>query len=51
MSDALLPGGGRPVERREVLDLIRRLEAADAGLGYTEGPRSLPAAVGREMGK
>lgn len=40
---------GGPYERREVLDLIRRLEAADGLLGHTEGPRPLPAAVAREL--
>jgi len=35
---------GGPYARREVLDLIRRLEAVDAQLGG-EGPRALPAAV------
>ena len=40
---------GGPYERREVLDLIRRLEAVDTALAYTEGPRPLPAAVAREL--
>ena len=40
---------GGPYERREVLDLIRRLEAADVLLGHTEGPRPLPAALAREL--
>src|SRR5204862_6506196 len=35
---------GGPYARREVIDLIRRLEAVDAGLGG-EGPRTLPASV------
>ncbi|MBA3963170.1 MAG: YkgJ family cysteine cluster protein [Chthoniobacterales bacterium] len=35
---------GGPMARREVLDLIRRLEAVDAQLGG-DGPRKLPAAV------
>lgn len=35
---------GGPMARREVLDLIRRLETVDAQLGG-EGPRKLPAAV------
>jgi uncharacterized protein len=35
---------GGPYARRDVLDLIRRLESLDAGLGG-EGPRMLPAAV------
>ena len=42
---------GGPYERRDVLDLIRRLEAADSALGHTDGPRPLPAAVGRELGR
>ena len=36
---------GGPMARREVLDLIRRLEAVDAQVGG-DGPRKLPAAVG-----
>jgi uncharacterized protein len=39
---------GGPYARGEVLDLIRRLEAADAKLGGT-GPRALEAAVRDEM--
>jgi uncharacterized protein len=35
---------GGPYERREVLDLIRRLEAVDSALGG-EGARALPGAV------
>ncbi|MDQ2868963.1 MAG: YkgJ family cysteine cluster protein [Verrucomicrobiota bacterium] len=35
---------GGPYERRDVIDLIRRLEAIDANLGG-DGPRRLPAAV------
>lgn len=35
---------GGPMARREVLDLIRRLETVDAQLGG-DGPRKLPAAV------
>ncbi|HEX4667581.1 MAG TPA: YkgJ family cysteine cluster protein [Chthoniobacterales bacterium] len=35
---------GGPMARREVLDLIRRLETIDAQLGG-DGPRKLPAAV------
>lgn len=35
---------GGPLARREVLDLIRRLETVDAQLGGS-GPRKLPAAV------
>lgn len=37
------PAGG-PMARREVVDLIRRLETVDAQLGG-EGPRKLPGAV------
>ncbi len=40
---------GGPYERREVLDLIRRLEEADILLEHTDGPRPLPAAVAREL--
>jgi Fe-S-cluster containining protein len=39
---------GGPYARNEVLDLIRRLEAADATLGGT-GPRALPNAVRDEL--
>lgn len=35
---------GGPLARRDVLDLIRRLETVDAQLGG-DGPRNLPAAV------
>jgi len=35
---------GGPIARREVIDLIRRLETVDAQLGGS-GPRKLPAAV------
>lgn len=42
-------GAGGPYERREVLDLIRRLEEADGLLAHTEGPRPLPSAVAREL--
>ena len=35
---------GGPYERREVLDLIRRLEAVDTQLGG-DGPHALPEAV------
>jgi Fe-S-cluster containining protein len=35
---------GGPLARRDVLDLIRRLEAVDAQLG-ADGPRKLPGAV------
>lgn len=38
------PAAGGPYARREVIDLIRRLEAVDAALGG-EGARPLPAAV------
>ena len=41
---------GGPYERREVLDLIRRLEAVDAKLGGS-GPRSLSSAVPDELQK
>jgi len=36
---------GGPYSRREVIDLIRRLEAVDESLGGS-GPRLLPSAVG-----
>ncbi len=36
---------GGPYSRREVLDLIRRLEVVDATLGYREGSKPLAAAV------
>ena len=36
---------GGPYARREVLDLIRRLEAVDASLGQHDGPKPLPAAM------
>jgi len=36
---------GGPYARREVIDLIRRLEAVDESLGGS-GPRLLPSAVG-----
>jgi uncharacterized protein len=36
---------GGPYSRREVIDLIRRLEAVDASLGGT-GPRILESAIG-----
>jgi uncharacterized protein len=39
---------GGPYARGEVVDLIRRLEAADVRLGGT-GPRALPAAVRDEL--
>jgi hypothetical protein len=38
------PAAGGPYARRDVIDLIRRLEAVDAALGGG-GPRALPAAV------
>ncbi len=40
---------GGPYARREVLDLIRRLEAIDVALGYQNGPRPLPAALSSEL--
>ena len=39
------PAAGGPYTRREVLDLIRRLEDVDAALGQRDGPRPLPAAL------
>jgi uncharacterized protein len=45
------PAAGGPYSRREVIDLIRRLEAVDASLGGA-GPRILQNAIGdalREM--
>ena len=36
---------GGPYARREVLDLIRRLEAVDESLGQHDGPKPLPAAL------
>ena len=39
---------GGPYDRKEVIDLIRRLEAVDTRLGGG-GPRALPAAVGEEL--
>lgn len=41
---------GGPMARREVLDLIRRLETVDAQLGG-DGPRKLPAAVAAALGE
>jgi uncharacterized protein len=41
---------GGPLARREVLDLIRRLEVIDAQLGG-EGPRKLPAAINAALGE
>jgi len=40
--------GGGPYARREVLDLIRRLEQIDEQLGGT-GPRALPTAISSEL--
>ncbi len=39
---------GGPYARRDVLDLIRRLEVVDAALGG-EGPRALPGAVAGQL--
>jgi Fe-S-cluster containining protein len=39
---------GGPYARREVIDLIRRLEEIDEQLGG-DGPRALPAAVSSEL--
>jgi Fe-S-cluster containining protein len=39
---------GGPLARREVIDLIRRLEEVDAELGG-EGPRTLPSAVAEAL--
>ena len=36
---------GGPYTRREVLDLIRRLEDVDAALGQRDGPKPMPAAL------
>ena len=36
---------GGPAARRDVLDLIRRLEVVDAALGVADGPKPLPAAL------
>jgi uncharacterized protein len=41
---------GGPLARREVLDLIRRLDVIDAQLGG-EGPRKLPAAINAALGE
>ena len=41
---------GGPLARREVLDLIRRLEEVDMQLGHRDGPRPLPAAMAAELG-
>ena len=42
------PGAGGPLARRDVLDLIRRLEKVDADLGG-DGPHALPAALAAAM--
>lgn len=42
---------GGPYARREVLDLIRRMEEVDAALGHTGGPRPLPAMVAAELAR
>ena len=42
---------GGPYSRKEVLDLIRRLEAVDQQLGHRDGPRPLPAALAAEKGR
>ncbi|MFN2475986.1 MAG: YkgJ family cysteine cluster protein [Chthoniobacterales bacterium] len=42
------PAAGGPYTRREVADLIQRLEAIDAGLGGN-GASALPHAVAREL--
>ena len=39
---------GGPLARREVIDLIRRLEEVDAELGG-DGPRTLPSAVAEAL--
>jgi len=39
---------GGPVARREVLDLIRRLEKVDVDLGGN-GPRTLPNAIANAL--
>ena len=41
---------GGPYSRREVLDLIRRLEVADEKLGYREGSKPLAVAVAEVLG-
>lgn len=41
---------GGPYSRREVLDLIRRLEVADEKLGYREGSKPLEVAVAEALG-
>ena len=42
------PAAGGPYSRREVIDLVRRLEEIDERLGG-EGPRALPDAVGAAL--
>ncbi len=42
---------GGSYERREVLDLIRRLEEIDAKLGHRDGPRPFTAALAAEKGR
>ncbi len=42
---------GGSYERREVLDLIRRLEEIDVKLGHRDGPRPFPAALAAERGR
>ena len=42
---------GGPYTRKEVLDLIRRLEFIDQQLGHRDGPRPLPAALAAEKGR
>ncbi len=39
------PAAGGPYARRDVLDLIRRLEAVDAALGEHDGPKPFLAAL------
>ena len=39
------PAAGGPFARRDVLDLIRRLEAVDAALGEHDGPKPFLAAL------
>ena len=41
---------GGPYTRREVADLIRRLEVADETLGYREGSRPIGVAVSEALG-
>ena len=42
---------GGPYARKEVLDLIRRLEEIDQKLGHRDGPRPFPAALEAEKGR